>query len=242
MEPFVLDLDPADPEDSDRLEDVRAVFALPPKARATILNNLGDLLGRASERAGAIVDEIVAGEGVPYSRFERSRRCVEALLLELGDADEGVSVGEWVGAWERALPAQDFPWFDPSTFRDIVRSLIAFSRTPGGQDALLEYAKQRAAIGVLPSFMGVETTVDARAVISGRQSGPSDGDYSPKVLAVTPVITVSISVNRPTIDAFAFQLDVDELEDLRSALDNAARDASALIQFIRSSRSPGETE
>jgi hypothetical protein len=93
-----------------------------------------------------------------------------------------------------------------------------------------EQNRRRATARVFPSFKGSSTCVGLRAVLKDEyELGMPLEDFRPQVSAMTPIISVLITVDAG--DDLAFQATPDELELLIGSLQSAVKSASAMEDF-----------
>lgn len=95
-----------------------------------------------------------------------------------------------------------------------------------------ERRRQRYARGILPSLVGVGTTVELRAV-QGTQfrAGQGLASYTPNIEGVVGIVSIAISTDDPIAGRFFFQTDEAGLTSFLDALQSAQADLSALTSL-----------
>jgi hypothetical protein len=109
---------------------------------------------------------------------------------------------------------------------------------PGVRDDALS---RRYEIGLLPSLTEFGATVEMRAV----RRDPYDPlskieEYTPDIVAATPVVSLHVGVNTGAVTDFFFQADESELDMIIRSLQAAKKDMSALKEFLAASRTRSE--
>ena len=94
--------------------------------------------------------------------------------------------------------------------------------------------EQQYQIGVIPTFSSIETTVEMRAMFENEYELETPvEDYIPKIIGVTPIISVVISASRGDSREFVFQASPSQIKTFIESLRSTLKESDQLTRAFK---------
>jgi hypothetical protein len=205
------------------LGDLVTALRIGPEQRLACINVLPELAQVMTNNQTRMIAERLAKElDLGFVETVGSLQCLRFLMTQLADKEISRDSTESLATDAVELAKEhdiDVPDSIVPSFCDMVDRIRS--------DVLPQYSKLRerkdAAIGILPSLKGFDTTIEFRAIAGNEfRIGMYADDYDPNITGLVPVISVALRVDVGPIERFYFQATEEEIgaliEELKSAV------------------------
>lgn len=232
MTQLSMEFDPSNLTDAEFLENLSQLLSMPKDARAEFLDRFEDLTEFGEDAAGRS-EQLLEGlraRGITSPVLGSSILSFHELLVSRSEvAIDPALDAAWISEVRKAIEDGGAGELDGS-FGLVAHSVCTFARSAAGEQLVRTLRRKATAVGLLPSYVGVQTTVDLRPVI-----------VAGSAVDLVPVVSLCIAVNRGTPTEFAFQLDEDELTEFRDALERASELIGSVQHQVKVRNSRSDT-
>lgn len=204
--------------------DVSVVLGLSPEAQKLVA---GDIMTLARYRTRAeqqpIIRKMEAATGLSVPELNRA---INVLMLFISAFNEDDLKGDKPEDW-----ADDLEAIGCLGVRAHFLELIGYLRKNLSGE-YHEFAQETAeAVGVMPFFAGISSTVELRAILEKEyEKGTDVSNYEPVIARTIPIVSVAINVDSGMLKRFMFQARPKDLEYVIRELQAAVKTAGALAK------------